>query len=258
MGKVRPEDPAKLTDFKLLSFDVYSTLVDEHGGMFAGLQPLLTQLSTPNPYINDRDYTLSKFGTFERHLQETQPTLLYRELLPQAYIQFASFLQLPEPTRKDAEAFGASIGTWPAHPDTVAALRVLKKHYKLVMLSNIDNETIARTQSGPLAGVEFDAVYTAEMIGSYKPDLKNFEYLLKGVKREFGVEKGEVLHTAQALLADMVPAKSMGMTASWIDREKEDEKCAELKGEGKVAFTWKFGTLGEMAKAVEAAFAGLE
>jgi hypothetical protein len=31
MGKVRVDDPAKLTDFKLLSFDVYSTLVDELG-----------------------------------------------------------------------------------------------------------------------------------------------------------------------------------------------------------------------------------
>ncbi len=31
MGKVREDDPAKLTDFKLLSFDVYSTLVDEKG-----------------------------------------------------------------------------------------------------------------------------------------------------------------------------------------------------------------------------------
>lgn len=126
------------------------------------------------------------------------------------------------------------------------------------MLSNIDNETIARTQNGPLSGVKFDAVYTAEMIGSYKPDLKNFEYLLKGAKDEFGVEKGEVLHTAQALVHDMVPAKSMGMCAAWIDREKEDEKYTKLETEGKVAFTWRFGTLGEMADAVQAAFEGKE
>ena len=224
--------------------------------MFTGLLPLLKQLPTPNPYINDRTYALSQFAKFEQHLQETQPTLLYRELLPKAYIEFASFLEVPAPQQADADAFGASIGTWPAHPDTVAALLSLKKHYKLVMLSNIDNDTIARTQSGPLAGVKFDAVYTAEMIGSYKPDVKNFKYLLEGVKREFGVEKGQVLHTAQALYADMMPAKSMGMSASWIDREREDEKCARMEKEGKVAFTWKFGTLGEMAEEVERAFAG--
>jgi len=255
MGKVKPEDPAKLTDFKLLSFDVYSTLVDEHGGMFTGLLPLLRQLPTPNPYINDRTYTLTHFHNFERHLQETQPTLLYRQLLAQAYIDFASFLELSVPPQSDADAFGASIGTWPAHPDTIAALLTLKKHYKLVMLSNIDNDTIARTQSGPLAGVKFDAVYTAENIGSYKPDLRNFDYLLEGVKREFGVEKGEVLHTAQALYHDMMPAKSMGISGAWIDREGEDEKCKQMEKEGKVAFTWRFGTLGEMAEEVQRAFA---
>jgi FMN phosphatase YigB (HAD superfamily) len=74
------------------------------------------------------------------------------------------------------------------------------------------------------------------------------------VKREFGVEKWEVLHTAQALHHDMRPAKSMGMSAAWIDREKEDEKCAQMEKEGKVAFTWRFGTLGEMAEEVEKAF----
>ena len=126
------------------------------------------------------------------------------------------------------------------------------------MLSNIDNDTIARTQSGPLAGVKFDAVYTAEMIGSYKPDLKNFKYLVEHVREEFGVEKQEVLHTAQALHHDMMPAMTMGMSSSWIDREKEDERSALMKAEGKVAYTWRFGTLGEMAEVVEAAFAGRE
>ena len=123
------------------------------------------------------------------------------------------------------------------------------------MLSNIDNDTIKKTQAGPLGEVNFDAVYTAEMIGSYKPDLKNFEYLLEGVKKEFGVEKGEVLHTAQALHHDMMPAKTMGVRGAWIDREKEDEKAAQMKAEGRVAYTWRFGTLGEMAEEVERAFA---
>jgi FMN phosphatase YigB (HAD superfamily) len=146
--------------------------------MFNGLQPLLKQLPTPNPYIDHRTYTLTHFHNFERYLQETQPKLLYRELLAKAYIDFAAHLNLPPPPQSDADAFGASIGTWPAHPDTIAALLTLKKRYKLVMLSNIDNDTIKKTQAGPLGHVKFDAVYTAEMIGSYKPDLKNFNYLL--------------------------------------------------------------------------------
>ena len=110
-------------------------------------------------------------------------------------------------THTSFQAFGSQIGTWTAFPDTVAALQILKKYYKLVILSNIDNESIARTVSGPLAGADFEAVYTAQNIGSYKPDLKNFEYLLKGAEKELGVKKEEVLHTAQSLTHDCVPAK---------------------------------------------------
>jgi hypothetical protein len=88
--------------------------------------------------------------------------------------------------------------TPPSHLSLQTPL-LISDSYKLALLSNIDNATIASTQAGPLAPVTFDAVYTAEDIGSYKPDLKNFYYLLEHVKSEFGVEKNEVLHTAQAL-----------------------------------------------------------
>ena len=220
--------------------------------MFTGLQPLLSRLPVPNPYINNKIHTLDAFQTFERHLQTTQPSLRYNELLPLAYTAFATSLNLPAPSKEEAQAFGAQIGSWPAFPDTVPALLALKKHYKLVMLSNIDNDSIARTLSGPLKGVEFDAVYTAQDIGSYKPDLRNFEYLLDGVKRDFGVEKGQDLHTAQSLTHDLVPAKLMEMSGVWIDRENQEEKLRELRE--KVDFTWKFGSMGEMAEEVEREF----
>lgn len=165
--------------------------------MFAGLQPLLSRLPTPNPYINDREFTLKAFHKFEHELQTTQPTLRYNELLPLAYTSFAESLSLPSPPASEAAHFGTLIGEWPAFPDTVPALQALKKHYKLVILSNIDDDSIKRTVEGPLKGVDFDLVLTAQEIGSYKPSLNNFKYLLDKVKG-LGVEKGEVLHTAQA------------------------------------------------------------
>lgn len=251
MGKVRADDPAKLTDFKLLSFDVYSTLIDEKAGMFAGLQPLLTRLPKPNPYINDLKFTLEKFQKFERELQTTRPTLRFNELLPLAYISFAESLSLPSPSASEAAHFGSLIGSWSAFPDTVPALQALKKHYKLVILSNIDNDSIKRTVEGPLSGVDFDLILTAQDIGSYKPDLRNFKYLLEKVK-ELGVEKGEVLHTAQALVHDHAPAKIMEMHSAWIDREEQEDLLKELGD--KVSFTWKYKTMGEMAEAVEKEF----
>lgn len=226
------------------------------GGMFAGLQPLLSRVPTPNLYINDKFHTLSAFQAFEWSIQHSQPTLRYNELLPLAYKAFAVSLSLPEPSDQEAHEFSSQIGNWPAFPDTVPALKALKKHYKLVMLSNIDNDSIARTLTGPLAGVDFDAVYTAHDIGSYKPDLKNFRYLVEGVKRDLEVEKGEILHTAQSLTHDCVPAKSMGLSSTWIDRENQEEKRQELKEQ--LNFTWRFGSLGEMAEAVDKEFQEME
>jgi 2-haloalkanoic acid dehalogenase type II len=220
--------------------------------MFTGLRPLLSHLPTPNPYINDKFHTLSAFQAFEWSIQRSRPTLRYNELLPLAYKAFAASLSLPEPSEQEADDFGSQIGSWPAFPDTVPALKALKKHYKLVILSNIDNDSIARTIAGPLADVEFEAVFTAQEIGSYKPDLKNFRYLVEGVKRELNVEKGEILHTAQSLTADLVSAKTMGLSSVWIDREKQEEKMQELKEQ--LNFTWRFGTMGEMAEAVDKEF----
>lgn len=220
--------------------------------MFAGLQPLLSRLPTPNPYINDGVYAVRSFHKLERELQRSRPSLRFNELLAVAYKTFAASLSLPEPSEEEARHFGSLVGTWPPFPDTVPALQALKKHYKLVILSNIDNDSIAATLSGPLKGVEFDAVYTAQNIGSYKPDLANFRYLVEGVKRDLGVEKEHILHTAQALVVDHVPAKTMGLHGAWINREDEEQTWREL-GE-KVDFTWKFGTMGEMAGAVEEEF----
>jgi 2-haloalkanoic acid dehalogenase type II len=220
--------------------------------MFNGLQPLLSRLPTPNPYINDRKHTLKAFQKLEGQFQRSHPTLRYNELLPLAYTSFAESLDLPTPPKEEATHFGSQIGAWPAFSDTVPALQALKKHYKLVILSNIDNDSIAATLSGPLKGVDFDLVLTAQNIGSYKPDLKNFQCLLEKVKGELGTEKEEVLHTAQALIHDHVPAKIMRMHSAWIDREGQFELLQELREQ--VEFTWRFETMGEMAAEVEKEF----
>ena len=92
-----------------------------------------------------------------------------------------------------------------------------------------------------MAGIEFDAVYVAEEIGSYKPDLNNFQYLITHARDELGVQVEQILLTAHGLKSDHVPAMKVGMSSAWISRG-DGEK--ELKAvEGKVART---GTLDTM------------
>lgn len=138
-------------------------------------------------------------------------------------------------------------------------MKSLSKHYKLVVLSNVDKASFSRTLSGPLLGVHFDAIYTAEDIGSYKPDLKNFAYLVEHAEKEFGVKKEEILKVAQSLFHDHVPAKKFGLKPSvWIRRTPGGEEAlmgSRLEDvEGQVDLEGTFGSLGEFAEAVEKGF----
>ena len=203
----------------------------------------------------DRALAIKSFDKVEVSLCASKPGLKYSTLLSESYFKLAGTLSLPQPPQAEADALGASVGQWPAFPDTVAALNRLKKHYKLVILSNVDKESFSHVLCGSLANVEFDAVYVAEQIGSYKPSLKNFQYLLGHVKEELGVEQGQVLHAAHGIESDHVPCKEMGMTSAWIARGETTGPGSTIKSMGDRATpTWVFEDMMEMAIAADEDF----
>lgn len=200
----------KLTDFDTLSFDCYGTLIDWERGISEALGPWLQRRGIERA----PDEVLEAFAFCESAEEEKNPDMLYSELVANALRRMAENWGV-EATDDEAGAFGASIGDWPAFADSADALRYLKGHFTLVVLSNVDKASFAR--SNDKLGVEFDAVFTADDIGSYKPALRNFEYMLAGL-REMGVSRERVLHTAQSLYHDHVPAKKIGLRTAWIDR----------------------------------------
>jgi 2-haloalkanoic acid dehalogenase type II len=119
---------------------------------------------------------------------------------------------------RDADEFGRSVGRWPAFPDSPAALGYLKHHYKLVIVSNVDRASFAASQQR--LGVRFDRIITAEDVKSYKPNLRNFEYALDDIRRTLGVPPDKILHVAQSIFHDIVPAKSIGLHTMWINRRR--------------------------------------
>lgn len=257
-----PTVPKKpLLSFKILTFDIYGTLIDWESSIVSSMDVLLSHLDSSHPLKTATKTTLaSKFNEIEGRLQREQPRLKYSKLLSQGYEIFArETLGLGEQELRNdelqrlAEDFSNSIERWQAFPDTVDAMKRLKKYFRLAPLSNIDNESFARTLAGPLKGVDFDAIYTAEDIGSYKPDLRNFEYLFQHVKQEFGIEKDEDLQVAQSLFHDHAPAKVMGMSSVWICRlgAGMGGDAERLHLEGKVGYGWRFATLGELADEVD-------
>ncbi|KAF2170981.1 hypothetical protein M409DRAFT_35871 [Zasmidium cellare ATCC 36951] len=248
--------PSYLTDFKALSFDCYGTLIDWETGIWTQLQLLVSRLPENHPF-RDRDTLIRRYNVFQREFQREDPKTLYNDGVAGCFVKLAEEANIPF-TQAEAEAFGRSAGSWPAFPDTVEALKVLKRYYKLVIISNVDNDNVQRTLEGPFAGVDIDVVLTAEDMGAYKPDHNNFRILFDTVKQKFGVEKKQLLHVAKSLPIDHVPAKELGLTSVWIARGPGGSTAmgGNVKEyDGKVAFSWRFPTLGDMAAEVEKAFA---
>src|SRR3984893_10940117 len=189
---------AKLTDFKALTFDCYGTLIDWERGMVEALEPLTRKASRKLT----RDEILEAHARHESSQQTQTPAKLYRDLLATVYRRLAEERGVAA-SWSDCVAYGRSIRNWPAFADTAASLQYLKRHYKLAILSNVDNESFSF--SNEKLGVDLDAVYTAEDCGSYKPSARNFQYMLAKVKT-LGIKKSEILHTAESLFHDHATA----------------------------------------------------
>eukprot|EP01102_Stenamoeba_stenopodia_P006556 TRINITY_DN1808_c0_g1_i1.p1 TRINITY_DN1808_c0_g1~~TRINITY_DN1808_c0_g1_i1.p1 ORF type:complete len:283 (+),score=73.41 TRINITY_DN1808_c0_g1_i1:108-851(+) len=198
----------RLSDFRVLSFDCYGTLIHWEKGMLEALSKLGWGDVDPKTI-------LSHFADLETAYQQANPTMLYPQILAGVVKQIAERLGRTL-TDEQCVAFGKSIGEWPPFPDTPDALRYLSQHYKLVALSNIDRSSFAMSEA--LMGVKFDLVLTAQDIGSYKPDLNNFNYLLNKVKEVYNIEKSELLHVSCSLYHDVVPASKLNIANAYLTR----------------------------------------
>lgn len=235
----------KLHDFRVLTFDCYGTLIDWESGIYMALQPLLTRAGAGLT----RDAVLEAFARHEASQELETPTMPYSELLGTVHRRLAQAWGVA-PDAEEAARFGASVPSWPTFPDSPAALAYFKQHYRLVILSNVDRAGFAG--SNRQLGVAFDAIYTAQDIGSYKPDLANFRALLAGLA-ERGTRREEILHTAQSLFHDHAPAKKMGLATAWIDRRRDQEGWgATMPPPEGATYDFRFDSLAAMAAAHKA------
>jgi 2-haloacid dehalogenase len=203
-----------VTKFNTLTFDCYGTLIDWERGIHAELRPWLDRHGRRDL---DDNALLETFGTIEAACEAETPGKLYPEILAEVHRRLAEKWNI-KATAAEAAEFGQSVGRWPAFADSATSLQYLKRYYKLVILSNVDRASFSR--SNEKLGVTFDRILTAQDIGSYKPSLRNFEYALGDLERTFGTRKGDILHTAQSIFHDVVPARSVGLATMWINRRK--------------------------------------
>jgi 2-haloalkanoic acid dehalogenase type II len=248
------------TKVKGLFFDIYATLIDWETGIYTSLLRLAHRLPESDPLHADTTETrrtlLRMYAANEKIVEHDNPQLAYPKILEEVYARIAAKLDVPF-EQTEQIAFGESIGDWPAFPDTVAAMQTLAKHYKLIVLSNVDDASFARTCAGPLNGVHWDAIYTAEQIGSYKPNVNNYNYVVTHLRDDFGIPKDQLIQVAQNLDLDHATCTALGFKPGvWIARgaAKMGGNREELEAQGLLKLGATYATLGEMAEAVEKAF----
>jgi len=230
----------RLSDFNTLTFDCYGTLIDWESGIVAAVRPWLASKGIQK----SDDEILEAFANGESTQQRETPGMLYPELLARTLYRMAAAWDL-HATEAEMEAFGKSVKDWPAFPDAAEALARLRKHYRLVILSNVDRASFEHSKAK--LGDVFDAVYTAEDVGSYKPNPRNFAFMLEK-EAAAGIPAEKILHTAQSLFHDHVQAKAFELTSSWVDRRLDtDGWGATMPPEVPVTPDFHFPTLEAMA-----------
>lgn len=234
----------KLTDFKVLTFDCYGTLIDWESGIFNGLEPLIAKAGNADL---GRNKLLEIYAKEEAEQEVETPAMPYNQLLGVVYKRLAKLWGV-EVTNEESNIFGASVPDWPAFADSASSLQYLKKFYKLVILSNVDR--LSFRGSNAKLGVEFDAIYTAQDIESYKPSQRNFDYMLARLKKDFGLEAKDILHTAQSLFHDHAPANKNGLASAWIDRRHAEEGWgATPQPPGAPKYDFRFESMAALTKA---------
>ncbi|GAB7363484.1 hypothetical protein MBLNU230_g3755t1 [Neophaeotheca triangularis] len=242
-------------DIKALSFDIFGTLIDWESGIYTA-----AKASALGPHLTgSRKEVLQGIGRHDVAVQRENPTMKQSGVIALGLKCYAAELGLvenglvsQETVDAAAREYGSKIGEYPAFEDTKEAMaRLDKLGFKLVPLTNVDNDSFAGTMAGPLKDVKFDAIYTAEDVGSYKPDLRNFHYLLEHLKGDLGVEKEQLCHVAQSLLHDHTPAKAMGIRSVFVDRKGAIGGEVEEGQDEKYGFKFRVESLAELAGIIE-------
>lgn len=234
----------KFADFEALSFDCYGTLIDWEAGITAVLGPWARRRGLDL----DPEQLLEAYAAAEAKAERDHPSEPYRDILARSLRLLGNQVGVPV-ADEDAAALASSVPDWPAFEDSNDALNVLGDRFKLIILSNVDRVSFAGSQAR--LGVQFTSVLTAEEIGSYKPSPRNFDALSAEVRR-LGVDRGRLLHVAQSLFHDHVPAKRAGLRTVWINRRHDRPGWGATPAPPTdVTPDWEFPSMAAFASAVE-------
>ncbi|ALI01121.1 phosphoglycolate phosphatase [Pseudomonas sp. FW306-02-F02-AA] len=236
----------KLSNYRAISFDCFGTLVDWESGIINALR---NACDDKLQQVSDAQL-IAYFLRQESTILADTPDIPYPSALSKTYASILAKLDRPCDKSK-AIHFGNSISEWPLFSDTIKALTHLQRHHKLVILSNIDEASIEVTRARLLCN--FYRTYTAQAIGSFKPALNNFNYLVRHLA-DLGIKKHELLHVSVSRFHDIEPAAATGIDTAWINRADTLNGTLSIQPEFSPSIEplYKFCSLAELVSAHKA------
>jgi 2-haloacid dehalogenase len=193
------------TRLKLLSFDVFGTLISVRDGSYAAFERILQEAGAADVDVK------AFWEAWEEHNIKAywEPYRPYKDICRDSLAAtFEAFGVRGRP--ETISCYFDAFPRFELYPDIVDTLDRLSRRFKIAIVSNIDDDLLAAT---PLHRT-FDLVCTAERAEGYKPDGTLFRYLLANA----GHACEEILHSGQSQFTDMVGAKPLGLTVAWINR----------------------------------------
>ena len=199
-------------NYDWLSFDCYGTLIDWETGIANAVDGALRS----HDIEMSRTEILELFAEVEPQIQVGTGYLEYRRVLRRVMAMIGIQLDF-QFTESDLTCLADTLPSWPIFDDTIPSLRAMKAHYKLAIISNVDDDLFAQTAR--VLEVPFDAVVTAQQVRSYKPDLRNFHTALE----RMNIDKSRWLHIGESLYHDIGPANRLGISSIWVNRGHDRE-----------------------------------
>ena len=236
-----------LSKYTALSFDCYGTLIDWEAGILEVLRSWATECGLDV----DDDRLLAVYGDHESATEREHPSSLYPAILAEAFRRTGRTLGVAV-DEAWAARLGESVPDWPAFSDSAAALAALAERYRLIIVSNVHRAGFAASNMR-LQG-DFAAIITAEDVGAYKPADNHFRVLDRALV-DLGIERDRLLHVAQSLFHDHVPARRHGLASVWINRRHDRSGWgATPEPSEEYSYGLEFASMGEFATAADAAF----
>lgn len=209
IGTSRVEDLR--STLKVLTFDLYGTIVDMQKGLTEAATPFLEKKGwpgKPNSFVTWWRRTHFENSMIDALLDKGHTP--YREIgrravsltMERAGISF---------TRDEAQWLIAQIEQLKPFPDAAEALGRLKKRYKLVILSNGDPDMLENAK--PYIGYPFDDYISIATSGYFKPHSATYLKAAEILK----THPGQIMHVANHAF-DCIGAQAQGFKGGYINR----------------------------------------